>query len=279
MSAIGFDHLGFIVEQLEQAHALFTAMGFRISRRADHTMTTAEGKVVPAGSSQHTVMFEHGYIELMQITDRSLGHPLAAALDARYGLHILALSADDAQAAHSDLQSRAVPIGPLRHWSRPIEEADRSGTARFAFFDTAWNPWDPSYVCWVQHLTPGLVRSAADTTHPNTARSVRGLRYRGARAEALAWYERLCQFSGQSAVHSDFSGPMVLDLGTTRIEVQASDSAEPVRPIAVELDFTSLATLRQHLSNAGLPYVEVSPGTLELDLQSVLGLRLFATQH
>ena len=90
---VDLDHIGFIVPELAAARVLFEGLGFTLTGRADHTRRDAEGRVVPAGSAQHSVMFDTGYIELMQITDPLAGHQLTPAMRERFGLHVLALGA------------------------------------------------------------------------------------------------------------------------------------------------------------------------------------------
>ena len=157
-------------------------------------MTDAQGRTVSAGSSQHTIMFEQGYLELMEITNPAAGHQLAAAPTVRYGLHILALGTADAKATHQSYLEHGHEVGLLRYWSREVLEADRQGLARFAFFDTNWTAHDPSYICWVQHLTPSLIRSSRDMVHANSAISVLSIRYAGSVIGNQQWVDRLQGF-------------------------------------------------------------------------------------
>jgi catechol 2,3-dioxygenase-like lactoylglutathione lyase family enzyme len=99
--AIDLDHVGFIVQDLSAARDLFVDLGFVLTERADHTRSDAQGLTVSAGSSQHSIMLEVGYIELMQITDARAGHQLTPATGERYGLHVLALGCADARAWHA----------------------------------------------------------------------------------------------------------------------------------------------------------------------------------
>jgi len=303
----GFDHVGLIVPDLERSRARFEAMGFCLSARADHTMTDAQGRTVSAGSSQHTLMLPAGYIELMQITDAGSSHPLAAAPTARFGLHVLALSVNDAGEAHArfDSASRqagadpAARVGALRHWARPIREPDREGLARFAFFDSPWTPHDPSYLCFVEHLTPELLRSPADYAHPNGARSVREICYAGPLELVAAFARRLAAFglparpeSGPStlsvlrmmgarpAAQTPGSGralpALVIDLGDTVLRLETDSDAVALSPVAMELEVGAVEVLERGCRAAGIacmpwPIAEPSAGSVREVARSSAG--------
>ncbi|MFZ9505530.1 MAG: VOC family protein [Burkholderiaceae bacterium] len=296
MSAPGFDHVGLIVPDLERSRARFEAMGFCLSARADHTMSDPQGRTVSAGSSQHTLMLPEGYVELMQITDPGSPHPLAAAPAARFGLHVLALSVRDAEEAHAafDAASRqpgadpAARVGALRRWSRPVREPDREGIARFAFFDSPWDPNDPSYFCFVEHLTPELLRSPADCEHANGARSVREICYVGPLERVAAFARRLAAFglparpdSGASTIAGlrtigAMPAPqtrgagrvlpaLVVALGDTVLRLEIDAEAVALRPVAVELSFDSIDALASGCRGSGIactpwPGSDRSPG-------------------
>ena len=73
------DHVGLIVPRLDEAARIFRALGFTLTERAEHTRVNAAGEVESAGSAQHSVMFEDGYIELQEITDPEQRHLLSPA--------------------------------------------------------------------------------------------------------------------------------------------------------------------------------------------------------
>ena len=118
---VHLDHVGYIVRDLDASAELVRQLGFVLTARADHTRTDAQGRSVPAGSSQHSIMLHSGYVELMQITDPHAGHQLASAPLQRHGLHILAFGTGDAVVAGGD--SAAVA-------AKPIPAASASDSAR-----------------------------------------------------------------------------------------------------------------------------------------------------
>jgi catechol 2,3-dioxygenase-like lactoylglutathione lyase family enzyme len=269
--ALSLDHVGLIVQDLPAAHAVMAALGFELTARADHTMTTPDGRTVSAGSSQHAIMLAHGYIELMQITDPQAGHQLAAAPQSRFGLHILALATPDAEASHSRFLASGQPVGPIRRWSRPVDEADRKGLARFVYFDAPWVPQDASYLCWVQHLTPELMRASTAPVHPNGALSVRAIHYGGPASDAQAWVARLQQLGMASRQDG---GTSSLDLGQTQLHVQAQTGPAPLVPQVLEIGFMALDDMRRRCRALGLAAHETSSGDLQIDLRGPLGIEL-----
>jgi catechol 2,3-dioxygenase-like lactoylglutathione lyase family enzyme len=268
---IDLDHAGLIVPDLDAARARFAALGFTLTERADHTRTTPDGRTIPAGSSQHSIMLGRGYIELMQIWDPSAGHPLTPATQVRYGLHILALGTPDARAWHARCLREHVEVGPILDWLRPVSLPERSGLARFRFFDSPWQARDPSYVCWVQHLTPEWIRSPLLLTHPNTATALQGIAYRGPGAALAQWSARLRDCGARQG-----TDPGELTLGSQVIRLQADDSLTDVRPDALLLEVDRLAAFSLHAERAGIEITPLTGGGLIVDPGTAYGLRLEA---
>ncbi len=169
------DHVGLIVPRLDEAARIFRALGFTLTERAEHTRVNAAGEVESAGSAQHSVMFEDGYIELQEITDPEQRHLLSPAAAKYFGLHIVAFGVADAERANEAVRQNGLEVGPVLRWGRGIQEPDRSGEARFAFFVAPYRAADEALLCWVEHLTPELIRSSRLTAHANGARALGGI--------------------------------------------------------------------------------------------------------
>lgn len=258
------DHVGLIVPDLEAARALWSALGFTLTARAEHTRSGPDGRKVPAGSAQHSVMLQEGYIELMQITDVTAGHPLTPAMQQRFGLHILALATDDPHATHQALADRGCALSPVMDWSRAITEGPVQGLARFLFFDTPWQPTDASYLCWVRHMTPELVRPPAMLRHANGAQALRGLTYTGSAASCQHWRERL---QGLGVQPED-----------VQLHIQPDGSTDRVRPTALHLALADQASLNDLAARAracGLAPVRLGAG-LSVELGPRCPIRLEA---
>jgi catechol 2,3-dioxygenase-like lactoylglutathione lyase family enzyme len=274
--AISLDHVGFIIPDLAAAHERFSALGFTLTARADHTRKTPDGRTVSAGSAQHSVMFDTGYVELMQITDPGAGHQLTPAIDARYGLHVLALGASDAQAWHARCEREQVPVGPIMDWSRQVSTPERSGLARFRYFDSPWKPSDPSYICWVQHMTPELVRSPSLLRHANTARALDGIVYAGPGPAIASWAHRLLA-SGATQRMGAASGSLSLDEQSVRL--QEDNNLPDVRPVALQIDVSDLSAFLRCAQASGCPTRVCPDGSVSVDPGADFGLRLDARQR
>jgi len=269
--ALSLDHVGLIVQDLHAAQMLMADLGFDLTARADHTLTTADGRTVSAGSSQHAIMLAHGYIELMHISGPQAAHHLVQAPQERFGLHILALATRDAEESHAHFGAVGQAVGPIRRWAREVDEPDRKGLARFVYFDAPWVPQDPSYLCWVQHLTPELMRSTQAPHHPNTALSVRAIHYVGPATDTVAWVLRLQHLGMAAHVTADRT---VLALGPFQIQVQTQADLPGVVPTVLEIGFQSLDDIRARCHRAGLPCQDVQGGRLQIHLRAPLGIEL-----
>ena len=265
---LDMDHAGYIVPDLQAAGAFMAQLGFTLTARADHTRTNAQGELVSAGSAQHSLMLRRGYLELMEIYDPSAGHQLASAVTVRHGLHVVAFGNRDADACHARCTAAGVPVGPLLHWARPVQEPDIAGLAKFAYFGSDWQPEDPSYLCWVEHRTPGLLRSERLLRHPNRALGLEALRYSGPRALAHAWARQLAAATG--VAWDEAAGTLVLP--GFRFHIAIDDRAEQVRPQVLQLAFDGLDALRERCAAMALPTTQRADGMLDIDLTPQLGM-------
>lgn len=273
---IDLDHVGFIVEDLVAARDLFVDLGFTLTDRADHTRTNELGRKVSAGSSQHSIMLDVGYIELMQITDAQAGHQLTPAIGQRYGLHVLALGSTDAPAWHAQCQQNGMAPRAVMDWSRPVSTPERSGMARFLYFDTPWQASDPSYVCWVQHVTPDLVRSPSLLCHPNGARALRALHYEGAADRLTSWAATLLKAGARQGSAQGTASSLTLGPSTVLLEPITERSA--VLPSALTLEFSDLSEIDRRADRLQLPRLHAGPERLSLDLRTACGLVLHAVR-
>lgn len=267
---VGLDHVGFIVDDLEEARALFAALGFTLTPRADHTRRNAAGEVIPAGSSQHSAMFDDGYIELMQITDPDAGHQLTPAMRERFGLHVVAFGTSDAPACHAARQQAGLSVGAVMDWSRPVKTAEREGMARFHYFDSPWTRGDPAYLCWVHHMTPDLIRSPSLLKHANGATALRGIRLSGPAPLITPWTGRLLQAGGLA------HGPASIRFGNSVIEWATDPALEVMRPTMIMIGMTHPDILAERAQRLGLEVRAGTNGATEVDLNRVFGLQLRA---
>lgn len=266
-ASLTLDHVGYIVPDLAEVAAVMEALGFVLTPRAEHTRTLPDGTVASAGSAQRSLMLRQGYIEFMEIFDPSAGHMLASARSARDGLHILALGTSNADTTHAGC-TRRMAVGPVLQWSRP--GPDSASSLQFRFFGAPWQPGEPSYLCWVEHLTPAALRPAGSLGHRNGADTLVRLAYRGGAIPAAAWAQRL-QSAGAVPQRRD-AVERELRIGNARVTVLSTPGPAPVVPHELTLSVARPERLCADAKALGIPVSRDEHGTC-LDLRQLLGMR------
>ncbi len=276
LADLSLDHVGIIVPDLKAAADLWRALGFNLTSRADHTRTDAQGVRIPAGSSQHSVMLEQGYIELMQITDPFAGHPLTPAMQQRFGLHIVAIDTPDAHATHQALTQLGCSVSAVMDWSRQVQEGNFEGMAKFRFFETPWQISDAAYVCWVQHLTPEMIRRPGSTSHANGAKALRAVIFEGVGADCAEWLQRLASFGfNPISQNNQDLGPedALVHLGLSQLRVQEKPGAGRICPSVIQIEVDDIDKLVKKAQSCHLA-IQMQDEHAEIDLGAVSPVRL-----
>ena len=147
-------------ERMDEAAALFARMGFTLTDRGFH----------PTGSSNHLMVFECDYLELIGFPPA--GRTIRAdLLEAPIGLDGLVLKAGDVHAIQRELLARGFPAGAPQPLSRKltlpgssIEEEARFTTVRLPRGAILGGRF---YYC--RHETPQFVWHAPFQSHQNSA--------------------------------------------------------------------------------------------------------------
>jgi len=147
-------------ERMDEAAPIFSRMGFTLTDRGFH----------PAGSSNHLMVFERDYLELIGFPPA--GRTIRAdLLEGPIGLDGLVLKAGDVQAIHRQLVARGFPAGAPQPLSRKlmlpgssVEEEARFTTVRLARGAVLGGRF---YYC--RHETPQFVWHAPFQSHHNGA--------------------------------------------------------------------------------------------------------------
>ncbi|HET7365124.1 MAG TPA: VOC family protein [Burkholderiales bacterium] len=141
------------VRDLDAAAASFSALGFTLTPRGQHSI----------GSQNHCIMFGSTYVELLAAP---VSHPWLDYYRAfGEGLAAIALSTEDADAAYREL--KGVGAKPPMDLSRPVE----GGVARFRLVQIDGAP----QLFLVQHLTRALVWRHEWQAHANGAAELVGV--------------------------------------------------------------------------------------------------------
>ena len=166
----GLDHTGLALPDLEAGRALFAALGFTLAPREILTKPGPDGSQVSSGADNHVMMFRQGYQELISVFDPAAGHMLLPRVARYWGLHIIVIACDDAEAEHAAFTARGVAVSPCATWGRNVPGG---GDARFRFFAVADSAAPEAVLCLVQHLTPDALRPAHLMKHENDARALK----------------------------------------------------------------------------------------------------------
>lgn len=133
---IYLDHVGWFVDDVDKASRAFEKLGFVltpfvVSRNAD----PAGGPPKPSGTGNRCAMLKLGYLELIAAID-GVDTPLARqhreAVRRHVGLHVIAFTVADADAARSRLSAEGFEPGDPVRLRRPIRAPD-DGDAIAAF--------------------------------------------------------------------------------------------------------------------------------------------------
>ncbi|MCL6648500.1 MAG: VOC family protein [Chloroflexi bacterium] len=284
MSAVtGLDHLGLVVRDLEASAERLRALGFQLTRRADHTRPDPSGRPVPAGSSQRSIMFQLGYLEVMAITDPTAGHPLTEAAARYEGAHILALATTDAQRSWALLTERGVAAEPPQRWQRAVAEDGIQGIAEFVFFGLPREETPEGYVIVTEHRTPELLRPPASLHHPNTAAALAAVVLGAEQPEHVA--ARYQRYTGQAPTCAA-AGCWAIRLGEQellfcdRSALSLAGGSWPTGPAwlaGFTLVVRDLSAARAAVQASGWPWQERN-GELIIDLRPTLTLFLTLRQ-
>ncbi len=147
-------------ERMDEAEAIFKRMGFTLTDRGLHT----------AGSSNHLMVFESDYLEL-------IGFPPAGMsirpdlLDGPIGLDGLVLKAGDVQAIQRELVARGFPAGAPQPLSRKLTLPGSSveEEARFTTVRLPRGALQGGRFYYCRHETPQFVWHAPFLAHRNGA--------------------------------------------------------------------------------------------------------------
>lgn len=163
-----FDHLAHFVPDMNAASAALEALGFVLTPFTEQRNRTPQG-FVPAGTGNRCAMLERGYLEfLTRCADTPLASRLEAAIARYTGVHLLAMSVADAQAARAHLASEGFePDEPVR-LTRAIALPDGGeGEGRFSVVRVPPDAMPEGRIQVLTHHTPDIVWQVRWTAHPN----------------------------------------------------------------------------------------------------------------
>ena len=217
---IFLDHVGWFVPDMETAEAAFARLGFPMSPYTVHTNEQPDGTRVPSGTANRCAMLKRGYLEVLTAVhgvDTPLSRQLLGGIARYTGLHLIALTVADADAATERLRKSGfapqVPVALRR--AMPLD-AGGQGTAAFSVIRL---PADAMAEGRIQILTqdsPDVVWQPSVTASENGLDMLSGILVCTADADEAA--ARYARFAGRPAVPSkDGIRRIALDRGTIAV--------------------------------------------------------------
>jgi hypothetical protein len=259
LDEIFLDHVGHFVRDPQSASRALTRAGFAPTPLSIQVAPDADGAARPTGTGNVTAMLSRGYIELLfKTADTPLGRELEAAL-ARYpGVHLAALAAADAAAAHRRLTEAGFRMQPLVHMQRPVDTDAASGIAAFTLARVEPGQMPEGRIQILTHRTEAMVWQPRWLSHPNGALALTAIMIAvGDLEEAAQRFER---FTDRQPTPSPLGQTIELDRG--RVQLVTADAFEkqlPEVPIpslpfigAYAIRVASLAVTSDMLKRAGL---------------------------
>ena len=281
----GIDHVIVAVNDLEQARAGWTRLGFTLTPRGRHI-----GPDGPLGTANYCVMFGRDYLELLGfVGPDEHAEQLRAFLARREGAMAVAFApAGSAEVSARALVGQGLHPGAPRALGRQLELAEGEVEARFSLLTLP--PEETSdldcFICG--HLTPELVRRPAWLEHPNGAVGLRAVYILAAdTAPLLPAYDRLFgihEVTTTDAVTSVRAGPHRLvfmtpdDFATMHPGISLAADFPIPGIAALELAVADRDLTANHLRRQGIAYDDLPKGRLAVLAREANGTVLFFTE-
>lgn len=157
-----FDHVAWMVKDMDEASGVFERLGFKLTPYSEHGNRDPEtGKRIPQGTANRLAMLESGYLELLcgvEGVEAPVVHDLQARIGRYQGVHLLAFSDADADAAYQRITASGFRLQPMVHLRRDVEAADGSeAEVQFSVVRAAFDEIPEGRIQVLTHHTPDLM--------------------------------------------------------------------------------------------------------------------------
>lgn len=213
---------------MDAADSVLERLGFTLTPFTPQMTAGPGGTLVPAGTGNRCIMLREGYIEILTGEgDSPVVRQMRAALARYVGLHLVAFTCADAEAAHARLAAAGVPVQPMVRLRRHIETEAGEAELRFSVIRLEPGTMPEGRIQMLAHHTPEALWQARWLDHANGARRLLGTIVVSADPDEAA--ARFARFLGRGASEGTDSGNrLTLDRG--EIEFVAPDAAQSLLP-------------------------------------------------
>jgi hypothetical protein len=209
---IFLDHVGHFVRDAEAAARALARAGFAPTPQS--VQSNPDG--TPTGTGNVTAMLSRGYIEvLFKTADTPLGREFDLALASHAGLHLVAFSVADAEAAHRRLEQSGFAMRPLVQFQRPVGTATGPDVAAFTVVRLERGAMAEGRIQMLAHRTEDTVWQPRWLNHRNGALALLDLAVVCADVEEAA--TRFVRFTGHPARPTRLGRTVALDRGQVHL--------------------------------------------------------------
>jgi len=263
-----FDHVAWMVPDMDAASSVFEKLGFCLTDYSVHgNRDPQSGERIPQGTANRLAMLETGYIELLCTVD-GVAAPVVDDLNARLGrhmgVHLLAFSHADADAAYGRIEGDGFRLQPMVHLRRDVEAADGSDAeVQFSVIRAAFDEIPEGRIQVLTHHTPDLMWQDRYLARDNGLTALVDAVICVDDPEASA--QRMATFLAKSAQIVDGDEALVVtDRGGLRFVTRARLAdivpgfTPPSLPYTAAIGFLSgdLEKTRAYFAGAGVPFTE-----------------------
>ncbi len=279
------DHVGWFVADIDRAEANFTRLGFTLTPfSAQNNADPLGGAAKAAGTGNHCAMLGQGYLEILTAIP-GMVTPLAEQLRAgiaRYnGIHLIALTIDDAEAAGRRLEEHGFAPEPVVHLRRPVETAD-GGAAEVAFSVVRLAPgaMPEGRVQMLVQRTPELAWQDRFITRDNGVTGLFGVLLCVTDPAEAA--DRFARYAGKSAAGDQAYSSVQLDRGRLgfvtpdRCRELLPEAGIPCTPFIAAIGLAALdpAATGKFMSGRGVDTAAGADGLVHVPAMEAMGATL-----
>ncbi len=260
---IYLDHVGWFVRDMDQASVAFHRLGLPMTPLTVHHNALPDGTRVRSGTANRCAMIHRGYLEVLvrlEDIDSPLTREMKASCSRYEGLHLIAFSVADTEAAATRLQAAGFDPAPPVALRRPVAlDDDGEAEAQFSVLRLASNPMPEGRVQILSHESPDAIWQPSVTASRNALQALSGVMIVTAAVDETA--ARYARFTGCAARPVGQNFRISLDRG--EIVICTAESCETVLPgihvpdlpfmAAVAIESGDIAATRFFLAEAGVP--------------------------
>jgi hypothetical protein len=175
--SLNLDHVASFVPDRESCERALAALGFASAPFSlQYHRLSPDGDLVPAGTGNHCVMLQAGYLEyLVPVADTSVASQLRGSIARYVGAHSIVFGTGAATADHARLVRQGFdPLVPIA-LQRDVDTSEGRATARFTVVRVPPDAMAEGRIQFCQHHTEACVWQGRWLDHPNGAVALNGV--------------------------------------------------------------------------------------------------------